>query len=90
MSKSLADTLESDVRIREMARANGQLTSWVSANLKGQPYVKNMLLNVRLLEIVGEYWCNQHSTPKLIPVPFLRKQVGLKRGMGPRSVLLTC
>lgn len=80
---SLADTLESDVRIREMARVNGQLTSWASDNLKGQPYVKNMLLNVRLLEIVGEYWCSKNPTPKLIPVPFLRKQVGLKRVMGP-------
>lgn len=66
--------LERDTRMRENIRTFGQLTVWASENLVTQPYVKNMVLNVRLLEIVAEYWCNEKDTPAILPIPLLRRE----------------
>ena len=70
----LAELLESDSRIRENMRMNGQCTAWSKPSLIGQPYVKNMLLNTRLLEIVGHYWCNEKDEPTILPIPLLRAE----------------
>jgi len=71
---SLAQMLERDTRMRENMRTFGQLTVWASENLVTQPYVKNMVLNVRLLEIVAEYWCNEKDSPTILPIPLLRRE----------------
>ena len=74
----LADALEADARVREAARcANGQITCWASPSLVSQPYVKNMVLNTRVLEITARHWCHTVSEPKLLPIKMLRKEAGL-------------
>ena len=79
-SGDLGKILERDDRIRENCRVNnGHIIVWASENLKNQPLVQNMLLNVRVLEIVAEYWCSRHPEPELIPIDFLKTQVGVKK-----------
>ena len=77
--EELGKIFERDDRIRENARVNGgHLVVWASKHLRNQPYVQNMLLNVRVLELVAEYWCSRHPDPELLPIDFVRAQVWCK------------
>ena len=78
---SLASLLEGEVTLRRRARDKGVITRWPSLQTTGIPSVKAMGLNVKILEIVGEWWAPTQPAPCFVPIQLMRREIKIFRGM---------
>ena len=73
---SLGILLEQDFDIRDLGRANKQLTLWPSTETEGVPSCQAIACNLRLILLVLEWWAAHQPKPKTIPVPVIKEEVG--------------
>lgn len=66
---------ESDRGIRLRIRETRRLTMWPSAALTTIPSVRSMVLNIRPLLLLAQWWVNEYEVPKAIPINIVRRQV---------------
>lgn len=70
----LAKMLDMDPVIRHIGRTKDSLTQWENPKVIGVPSCAHLKLNVRLLEIVTEWWLPKTSGPSAINIACLRKE----------------
>ena len=74
----LFQMLEEEPIIRQRARENQQILRWPSLETVGVPTVKAVLLNVKAVYLVTDWWtlC-QPEEACCIPIENIRQEVGL-------------
>ena len=72
---SLAALLEQEITVRRRAREKGWISRWPSVQATGVPSVKAMGCNVRILEVIAEWWCPTQATCQCIPIDLMRREI---------------
>ena len=75
--ETVADLWEDDAGLRANARNIGRLTQWQikdGMELTGVPNMHSMVLNVKCLEYLAEWYCPRIRVPITIPIDTLRKE----------------
>ena len=75
-SATLAKLLDEDAFCRRLGRETKQLSQWGTKESVGVPSCQHLVLNVRVLLVIGEWWIPQVDAPKPIPIDTMRKEVG--------------
>ena len=70
----LSDLWERDLHIREMARSGSSLTRWANNRVVGVASTGAMALNIKVLEILAEWWACQCVLPQAVPINVIRKE----------------
>ena len=83
---SLAALWEMEPSIRVAARENGCLTKWANARLIGVASTGALSINIKVLELLAEWWAKQVDMPQAIPIDKLRAEVGQQKCFGPNSI----
>ena len=73
---SLAGLFEGEITIRRRAREKGFITRWPTVEATGVPSVKAMGCNVRLLEVIAEWWCPSTQHCCTVPIQLMRREAG--------------
>ena len=72
---ALSKAMEEDGAIRNSFRANrSQLLAWPSPNLVGVASLKALGLNVHAVGLALQIWGSCHSTPKTMPIDWLKEE----------------
>ena len=73
-SITLAALWEGDVSLRAKPREHKCLTSWANVRVIGVASTGAMALNIKALEILGEWWASQAKLPQAIPIDTIRSE----------------
>ena len=85
---SLAALWEMEPSIRVASCESACLTKWANTRLIGVASTGAMSLNIKVLELLAEWWAKQVDMPQAIPIDKLRDQVGQQKLFGPNSILV--
>ena len=77
--ESLGVLWEKDEYVRGRAKKSKRLIRWAESRLKGVQCNANVVMNVRQLEILGQWWCPQKSEAKSPPIEVMKEQVGVRQ-----------
>ncbi|CAL1156972.1 unnamed protein product, partial [Cladocopium goreaui] len=72
---SLAALWEMEPSIRVASCESACLTKWANTRLIGVASTGAMSLNIKVLELLAEWWAKQVDMPQAIPIDKLRDQV---------------
>lgn len=64
-------------QLRHYILQRKSLLTWKSANAAGRISFDSLQMNIKLMEIVVEFWCPRVPTPKTMVLDNLKWQVGL-------------
>lgn len=70
----LSGLWEGELSLRAKARENQCLTTWANPRVIGVASTGAMSLNIKALEILGEWWACQMDMPQAIPIDIIRQQ----------------
>ena len=71
---TLAALWEGELSLRARAREQKCLTSWANVRVIGVASTGAMSLNIKALEILGEWWASQTRLPQAIPIDTIRSE----------------
>lgn len=72
--------LDEDTFCRRLGRETKQLSTWQTKKSVGTPSCHHLVLNVRVLLVIGKWWIPQVDVPKPIPIDTMRKEAGAHLG----------
>ena len=76
---SLAALWEMEPSIRVASRESSCLTKWASTRVIGVASTGAMSLNIKVLELLAEWWAKKVDMPQAIPIDKLRAEVGQQK-----------
>ena len=74
MARPLSELLDADPVMRNLGRSAGCLTQWTDKKTTGLPSCVHIRMNMRLLEILMDWFLPETLGPQSIPVGRLRKE----------------
>lgn len=74
---ALSTLWEGEVSLRARAREQKCLTQWANVRVIGVTSTGAMSLNIKALEILGEWWAAQTKLPQAIPIDTIRSEASV-------------